>query len=223
MKFDRKKHHLCHDWVDEIPGSAQSFGKVPNRVKHRSPLGVFLLATGSFLRHSRTCSQFGPNQASRREPSSVARARQLRHPVVEIRFAVPDQVVDLDVLRAFTTQPPAAQASQTHLEVSRNFVFRKKRFHMHLVLMNRPASPNPRKPGYAGVERNGILNLGQIGERMLAALQSILLPDGQRCFKRGPFRGHPDMAVVAQHASRYMARYLHDRFVARSAFCKFCD
>src|SRR6266536_907118 len=73
-----------------------------------------------------TCSQLGPNHASRREPSSIPRAGQLRHPIVEIRFSVPDQVVDLHVLGPVATKPPATQASQTHFDVSRNFGFRKK-------------------------------------------------------------------------------------------------
>jgi hypothetical protein len=75
---------------------------------------------------SRTRRQFGSNHASRGKPPSVSRTGQLRHPIVEIRFSIPDQVVDLHVLGPVATKPPAAKASQTHLEVSRNIVFRKK-------------------------------------------------------------------------------------------------
>src|SRR5579885_1134231 len=68
---------------------------------------------GRFLGLSGTCSQFGPNNASRREPSSISRPVQLRLPAVEIRHAVPDQLVAVHVLRDLSTHPPSAQASQT--------------------------------------------------------------------------------------------------------------
>ena len=57
----------------------------------------------------------------------------------------------------------------------------------------------------------------------MLALRSVFLPSGECRIERRPLRGHPNMAIVAQHTSGNVARNLHDRFVARTAFGKFRD
>jgi len=105
--------------------------------------------------------------------------------------------------------------------MGRNFVFRKKGFHKHLVLMKGPACHGQMKAGHAGVESNVISEFGQIDDdREAEALFFLGLCArlDHDAFERFSFGLHADMEVVPQNFLRYVANDLPDSFLSSSGF-----
>ncbi len=139
------------------------------------------------------------------------------------RLAIPDHVVDLHVWRTFSHKSPTTEACQTYFEAGRNFVFRKKGFHIHLAfVLKAPACLH--RVGDRGVQALNILRF-YVSVKFRDSLSPFSLFDwlasnGGVTMLSSASRLclHADMEIISENLFGDVADNLTDRLLSSPAF-----